>query len=78
MLRYFRLMPGTPDKINRNNRMEKRKLNTAMDVLKCLLFVDTKEFIEEKLAPWNYNTNRNSMSQNPLLYARLNFQVVYC
>ena len=49
-----------------------------MEVLKCLLFADTKEFIEEKLAPWNYNTNKNSMSQNPLLYARLNLQVVYC
>ena len=28
--------------------------------------------------PWNYNMNRNNMLENPLLYARLNLQVVYC
>ena len=27
---------------------------------------------------WNYNTNRNNMKENPLLYTRLNLQVVYC
>ena len=26
---------------------------------------------------WNYNTKRNNMQEIPLLYARLNLQVVY-
>ena len=28
--------------------------------------------------PWNYNTNRNNMLENPLLYAQLSLQVVHC
>ena len=29
--------------------------------------------------PWNYNTNRNNMQENPLLlYARRSLQVAYC
>ena len=31
-----------------------------------------------KVKPWNYNTNRNNMKENLLLYGRLSLQVVYC
>ena len=27
---------------------------------------------------WNYNTNRNNMQENSLLYARLSLKVLYC
>ena len=27
---------------------------------------------------WNYNTNRNNILENPLLYAQLRLQMVYC
>ena len=27
---------------------------------------------------WNYNTNRNNMHENPLIYTRLSLQVAYC
>ena len=27
---------------------------------------------------WNYTTNKNTMQENPLLHARLSFQVVHC
>ena len=30
------------------------------------------------VSSWNYNTCRNNMYENPLLYARLSLQVVYC
>ena len=28
--------------------------------------------------PWNYNTGRNNILENPLLYARLSLQMVHC
>ena len=38
----------------------------------------TIKFETEVIKPWNYNTSRNNMLENPLLYARLSLQVVYC
>ena len=47
-------MPGTPDKTNRNNRMEKIKPNTAMEVLKCLLSLQTRKSLLKK--NWHHGT----------------------
>ena len=30
------------------------------------------------LKPWNLNTSRSKMQEDPLLYAQLSLQVVYC
>ena len=30
------------------------------------------------LSPWNYNTNRNNMLENTLLYAQLSLEVISC
>ena len=35
-------------------------------------------FLFDPLRAWNNNTNRNNISENPLLYAQLSLKVVYC
>ena len=42
-------------------------------IVKKTVFISFKSF-----QAWNNNKNRNNMPENPLLYARLSLQVVYC
>ena len=42
------------------------------------LFAKALRSLETCVLAWNYNTNRNNTFENPLLYARLSLQVVYC
>ena len=50
MLRFFRLMSSAQDK-NTETKIEKRKFNTAMEVLHkvSVTFSETKKLIDEKL-----------------------------
>ena len=42
------------------------------------IFEAIEKVFEQHDTPWNYNTNRNNMQENLLLYAQLSLQVAYC
>ena len=66
-----------------NNLVLKRALSSdVVDKSKELPYSSSNSVIKLELSiclgAQNYNTNRNNMQENPLLYAGLSFQVLYC
>ena len=53
-------------------------LKNYIEFLSLDVFSKEKITINTNVSPWKYNLSSGNMSENPLLYALLSLQVVYC